>query len=702
VTFRGRIGLAIVGLLVSAITASAAAILAMPPISTSKASWTSPYVLAEDGRMLRLYLAKDTRWRMATTTADVPRHYIDMLVAYEDRRFYEHSGIDVLAMARAAWQLMSERRVVSGASTLTMQVARLLEPAGRGMRGKIIEMIRALEIEWKLSKREILNLYLTLAPFGSNIEGVRAASLIYFGKEPRELDDLEAALLIAISQRPEQRRPDRHPKAAQEARNRVLARAAAAGVIGRDQLAQADKPVAADRGRPPMHASHLADRLRRNQTSPAPIYTDVDLDLQQHLEQIAGNGLDKWPREMNVAFLVIRNRDCAVRAYVGGADYLSRDFAGQFDHVRGIRSPGSTLKPLIYGLAFEDLIVHPYTVTTDGPVAFDGYAPRNFNAGYQGDMTVREALIKSINTTAVSLLARVGPARLTTRLRSAGIPIATSVTDLSAGLAIALGGAGTSLENLTLLYTGIARDGLVCQPDVLAGPDSASPKRVLSSAAAWAVADILADAPPPPGFSLRHAKDGGRRIAYKTGTSYGFRDAWAIGFDQDHTVGVWAGRSDGAPTMGATGAEVAAPLLYRIFDLLPDAERDVAARRPADSILAQRGPLPDRLQRLVASPDATASGSRVRILYPRDNATLVLTQDADRSDAVTLMATGGVPPYFWFVNDKSLNAADQQARWSPTGTGQATATVMDSSGEQSEVKFWVRLTGRSVVDLVHR
>jgi penicillin-binding protein 1C len=646
----------------------------------------SQLVTAENGEILRGYLTPDGYWRLATRLEDVDRRYLDVLLAYEDRRFFKHSGVDILAVARVAKQLLQHGRVVSGASTLTMQVVRLLNPGLTGPRGKILQMLGALRLERSLSKREILEIYLNLAPFGGNVEGVRTASLFYFGKEPTHLTLNQAALLVAVAQSPTRRRPDRHPSAALAARDRVLDRVA--GRIPASDRPEPEASLALISASRPALAAHFADRVRR-QTGQATIRTTIDIGLQTRIEQLVRDALNMWPDEVNAAVLVVRNADFAARAYAGGDDFFSREDAGQFDHVRSVRSPGSTLKPIIYGLGFEALIIHPSTIVTDAPVNFDGYAPQNFNEGFQGDMTVREALIKSINTTAVAVLARISPAGLLARLRNVDVPIKVDSLDAQTGLAVALGGGGMTLESLTRLYAGIANKGRVRRLKVLADDPNSESTRLLPPDVAWALADILADVPPPNGFGQRNSGDGGRRIAYKTGTSFGYRDAWAVGFDRDHTVGVWIGRSDGAPNPGALGATAAAPLLYRIFDLLPTPHHDVAGAPLPNSAFANRLTVPQRLQRWAPSP-GKQQVQLLRIVFPQSRSVVVAENDADGTSFVPLSADGGEPPYFWFVDGVPLPDRESRVRWRPPGPGPVSASLMDSKGFMSAVEFWVR------------
>lgn len=441
-------------------------------------------------------------------------------------------------------------------------------------------------------------------------------------------------------------------------------------------------------------APQFADRLRRTLPREEVVRTLISAPLQRGAERIAAGALVSAPPEVNVAMLVIENKTMAVRAYVGGGDYHSTDRAGQVDLVQAVRSPGSALKPLIYGIAFDRLVVHPETIITDQHVQFGGYEPKNFTGGYVGDLTIRSALIKSLNTPAVAVLDRVGVGLFLTRLRAAGTPLAIGEADDSAGLAVGLGGGGMSLFSLARIFAGLANQGRSQEPrlseyDVAAQRLPAGRGAALMAPdAAWAVTDILADVPPPPGLGRRLTGNGGRRIAFKTGTSYGFRDAWAVGYDEFHTVAVWVGRPDGAPNIGAYGIGAAAPLLVRLFDLLPVPLHDVASRRPEGSVLALSAGLPGRLARFEAG-DGRA-GPPLRILFPRDGSRIGL-QDGGRAGAsLQLKGQGGVPPYRWFVDGKAI-PSDQRdtARWQPDGPGQVDVTVIDRAGRGARVSFWM-------------
>ncbi len=500
-----------------------------------------------------------------------------MLMAFEDKRFYDHGGVDVRSLARAAVQLVENRRIVSGASTLTMQVARLVEGHyERSGSAKIRQIVGALRLEHHLDKRQILSLYLRLAPFGGNIEGVRAASLAYFGKEPRRLSVGEAALLVALPQSPEWRRPDRNPRAARLARDRVLQRATEEGVITAAEAERAaHEPVPIGRRAFPKLAPHLAEaEVAANPTQPIHRLT-IDRTVQKALEGLAEEQTKLLGQKLSAAILAVDHTTGEVIAHVGSAGYLDDARFGAIDMVNAVRSPGSTLKPFIYGLAFEAGLAHPETLIEDRAVRFGSYAPKNFDEDFHGTVTIRDALAQSLNIPAVKVLAAVGPGKLAGRFRKVGVEPAFPDKSLPT-LAMALGGVGLTLHDVATLYTGLARGGDVV-PLMHRRADAAeaakallqgkqpSRTRLLSPLASWYVTDILKDAPPP-----LNAKAG--RLAYKTGTSYGYRDAWAVGYDGKYTVAVWVGRPDGASTPGLVGRLTAAPILFDAF---------CAPRRPA-------------------------------------------------------------------------------------------------------------------------
>ena len=520
------------------------------PPDLGRAHLLSAELRDASGRVLNLRVTPDGAIRLAAGPDEVGADIVPLLLGREDRRFWDMPGVDPLALARAARQLVWNGRIVSGGSTIAMQVARLLEPHPRTMEGKLHDIVRALQLQAHFSKPEILRMYLTLAPMGGNIEGFRAASLLYFGCEPAALTRSQAALLVGLPQSPARRRPDLFPTAAWRAAARVLAVDGDTAPIVPTDIAKAPLPAL---------ARHLAARgTGRTDTT-------LDADLQAGVEALAARENGWLGPEANIAALMIRNSDRAVLAYLGGSRFFGP--AGMVDMVRTPRSPGSALKPFIYAMAFDRGLALPDTLLDDSAMRLGGYAPRDFDRAEHGAVTAAEALRQSLNRPAVRLLSRVGAARFAARLGEAGAMLRLPRGG-QASAALALGGAGITLFDLASLYADMAVGGSVHALHLfgkeIATPNS-SPVQVASPHAAGLIADILRAEPAPPGITA----DPGHPIAYKTGTSYGFRDAWAAGFTPGYTVVVWVGRLDNTPRPGAMGREVAAPILFRLFALLP-------------------------------------------------------------------------------------------------------------------------------------
>ncbi len=536
-------------LVFSLLLLAAASLKLFDPLPLEVAASSSQLVLDRDGRLMRAFTTPEGRWRLDAKPEDVSPTYLALLFAFEDRRFWRHPGIDPLAFGRAALQAITHRKPISGGSTLTMQVARLLRGSPtHSLSAKFQQIADATRLEWTLSKRQILSLYLKLAPYGGNLEGVRAASLAYFGKEPHRLSVAEAAFLVTIPQAPEARRPDRGYNSLVDGRNRVIRRAAAAGAITQAD-AKAALAEAVPRGRRdfPALAPHLSERLASASSNQPAIATTIDRTLQEAAETITCRNAQSFGEKISIAALIVSNRSGEVLAHVGSAGYFDNSQLGAIDMTAAIRSPGSALKPFIYGLAFEEGLAHPETLIEDRPVRFDGYAPVNFDNIFRGKVTVRTALQLSLNIPAVKVLNEVGPVKLAARFREAGMPFT-----VPRNLTVALGGTGLTLENLTTLYLGLARGGSVIplRYQKETGPvwGGEEPPALLQPAAAWYVADILRGAPAPANVTPG-------AVAFKTGTSYGFRDAWAAGFDGEHTVAVWAGRADASSVPGLVGLE---------------------------------------------------------------------------------------------------------------------------------------------------
>lgn len=643
-----------------------------------------------NGRLLRAFQTSDDRWRMPVSPGDVDPLYVSMLLAYEDRRFRDHHGVDPLAILRAGAQLVANGRIVSGASTLTMQTARLLtEAPTRSPLSKWRQIVLALALERHLDKQEILSLYLARAPFGGNIEGVRAASHAWFGKEPARLTPAQAALLVALPQSPEGRRPDRFPQAARTARDRVLQAAVEAGLLTPEDVAAAKREAIPERRRPvPMLAPH-ATRQALAQNEATDQRLTIEADLQARLEAMVAERAARLGSHVSVALILADNASGEILARVGSADLLSQARRGHVDMSGAIRSPGSTLKPLIYGLAFEQGVAHPDSLIEDRPTTVAGYSPTNFDLSFQGTVRVREALTASLNVPAVTLLDAVGVSRFMSRLKRAGATPRFPQGE-APGLAAALGGFGISLRELVALYAGIARGGVAVSlhesleggvGEALRGED----RRFLSEMAAWRIADILSEVPPPDTAN-------GAGIAYKTGTSYGYRDAWAVGFDGRHTIGVWVGRADGTPVPGLTGYKSAAPLLF-------DAFQRVAARRtplpqpPKDfDPVADAVPAPLHYARTVTRPDGMHTETGPEIFYPPNGATVDLGLGEGSEAALVVKLRRGRAPFLWLANGAPVASGPFATSlvWQPDGPGASTISVIDADGNSARVTLDLR------------
>ena len=661
-----------------------------PPVE--RARQTSVLVLDAQDRMLRAFTSPPGVWRLPAQVEQVDPLYLDMLRAYEDQRFATHHGVDPLATARALGQWLRHGRIVSGASTLTMQAARLLEPHQRDLLGKLGEMGRALQLERRYAKAEILGFYLTLAPYGGNLEGVRAAALAWFGKEPIQLTAAEAALLVVLPQAPSRLRPDRFPDRARAARDKVLLRMAQLGILSQRQADEARQEPLPTRLRSlPFLAPHLAERLRTAHPETVMQRTFIDRGLQQTLETLARQQQPTLELNSSLAIIVVANSDRRVLAYIGGSDFHDPRRAGQVDMIRAVRSPGSTLKPLVYGLGFDDRLIHPETLIDDAPTRFGDYSPTNFRNTYVGQLTVREALQQSLNIPAVAILEQVGPARVAARLREVGLPLHWSQAHPQPGLPLVLGGVGMTLEELATLYVGLANGGIIA-PLRFSAADPLTPgQRLLSETACWHLGDILRHAPVPPTVAAPASVARPRFIAHKTGTSYGFRDAWALGFDADYTVGVWVGRPDGSPSPGYYGRNTAAPLLFRVFDLLPEPVGRIMPP-PEGALLVQRDQLPERLRhfRAISAP-MVANAPPLTLTFPVAGSTVELPERAGMLAELPLSARGGVKPLHWLVNGRPLAATPwrREVFWQPDGAGLARITVLDQAGQAASAEVWI-------------
>jgi penicillin-binding protein 1C len=647
----------------------------LPPLALE----TSVEVLDRHGTLLRAYTVADGRWRLAVDPTAVDPAYVAMLLAFEDKRFADHNGVDLRAMARALAQAVWNGRVVSGGSTLTMQVARLLEESGTGkVAGKLRQVRVALALERRLTKDQILQLYLHLAPYGGNLEGLRAATLSYFSKEPRRLTPAEAALLVAIPQSPEARRPDRNPEEAEAARARVLDRAVGTGIIDADQaLAARTETVPRHRRAFPALAPHMADRAVAEAPQSSTHRLTIDATLQRQLEALARNIVASHGERLQVAIVVADHRSGEILASVGSSAYQADARQGFIDMTRAIRSPGSTLKPLVYGLAFDEGLAHPETLIEDRPTVFGSYAPQNFDKLYRGTIRVRDALQQSLNIPVVALTEALGPAKLLAAMRRAGVD--AELPGGQPGLAVALGGVGVTLDDMVQLYAAIARGGVSLPLTHLMDGERVAGARVLSGSAAWLVGDILAGLSPPPGAPAN-------RLAYKTGTSYGHRDAWAIGFDGQHVIGIWLGRPDGTPVPGAFGADLAAPALFQAFARLKPALTPQPPA-PAATLLVANAQLPLPLQKFRSRSAAFETAADApAVAFPPDGAEVELLPEG-----LMVRVRGGSAPFTWLADGvpMAVSLSARETMLVLPGPGFVTLSVIDAGGRSARASVRV-------------
>ena len=533
-------------------------------------------VLAEDGTPLWRFADANGVWRYPVQTDEVSPYYLEALLTYEDRWFYQHPGVNPLALGRAAWQNLSGGRVLSGGSTLSMQVARLLDPHERTLPGKLRQLWRTAQLEWHLSKAEILNLYLNRAPFGGTLQGVAAASWAYLGKSPQQLTRSEAALLAVLPQAPSRLRPDRHPERAQVARDKVLRRLAEYQVWPQGAVDEAlEEPLLLAPRLEPSLAPLLARRLNRPHSPPL-IRTTLDANLQRRLEDLLLGWRARLPEHTSAAILVVETDTMAVRAYLGSVDINDARRFGHVDMISALRSPGSTLKPFLYGMAMDAGLIHSESLLQDVPRRYGDYRPGNFSMGFSGPVSASSALALSLNLPAVQLLEAYGPKRFAADLRNGGVPLSLPAL-AEPNLALILGGAGSRLEDLVSGYSALARGGksanLRLQPQ-----DELVERRMLSPGSAWIIRRILSGQARPdrdPTAELVQRPS----LAWKTGTSYGFRDALAIGVGPRYLIGVWIGRPDGTPVPGQFGLASAAPLMLQVHDVLSnrDSQRGIVA-----------------------------------------------------------------------------------------------------------------------------
>jgi penicillin-binding protein 1C len=526
---------------------------------------SSTLVFDREGKVLRAFTSADDMWRIRTDLEQVSPLLRKYLIFYEDRWFYYHPGVNPVSLVRALGQNLRSGRIISGGSTLSMQIARMIEPKARTWQNKAIELFRALQLEQRFTKDELLTIYFNIAPYGGNIEGVAAAAWLYFGKEPARLSPGEAALLTVLPNSPSQFRPDLAPDRARQARDKVLKRLFDHGLIEDVEYQEAlAEEVPEARREWPFRAPHFSQELVARYPQEARIPTTINADLQIFLEDLLALEVAKLKAEgiTNAAAVVIDNQTHQLVAAVGSAAFFNHQDQGQVNGYLAPRSPGSTLKPFVYALALEKGLLTPAHYVEDVPVLYSGYSPENYDSTYSGLVSAQEALQRSLNVPAVNLLAALGGEALYELLKKAGFTTLTPVNHY--GLPMILGGCEVNLLELTNLYAALASGGKKYPVQTRQDRETSPPVPLFSPGVAYIITEILTEVRRPDlptcwEFTTLP------KVAWKTGTSYGHKDAWSIGYNPRYTVGVWVGNFSGEGRAGLNGAETAAPLLFTIF-----------------------------------------------------------------------------------------------------------------------------------------
>ncbi len=645
------------------------------PLTLTPAQETSRTIVDHQGQWLYATTNPTQKWRFPVEISKLDPLYLQMLLRFEDKRFWDHYGLDPLAMGRAIWQLIKQGRITSGGSTITMQLARLLEPKPRTVRSKIIEIIRAFQLESTYTKEEILQAYLTLAPYGGNVEGVVGASMRYFGKLPYALSISEAATLVSLPQSPEHNRPDRHPKQSKTARDKVLKIAKETGLLTPSLYTKAtDTPITGRRFSFPRYAPHLSQRLLRR-SDKMTIQTTLDSTLQQQLEQWAAQQGSRLPKGTTLASLIIQNHAASILAYLGSHDMFSPKVAGFVDMIPVPRSPGSALKPFIYGLGFEKHLIHPNTLIMDRETRFGDYLPHNYSREYTGEVSIAYALQHSLNIPAVKVLQKLGAQAFVERITTLTGKI--QIPKKQATLPIALGGMGVSLWQVAQLYTALANGGSAPQLHYL--PRETNHTAILpllSRQASQMTTAILRAVSPPKGH-----RNSAYKIAYKTGTSYGYRDLWTAAYTPEYTVVVWVGRPNNAPQVKQSGREVAAPMAFEIIEM-------IEALHPMKNWQWDSRYLGNQVPKGLKYFDTQTRKAHtpLQLLYPKEGTRYRSAGCHDVIVEVSLIQ--GKPPYYWYIDGAPTKITEPRTDL-PFGRGAHTITIIDATGDTITRDIWV-------------
>lgn len=606
-------------------------------------------VITANDQVAHIFLTQDEKWREQTTTKAVSYLYLQTLIRREDRYFRYHIGINPVAMIRATYQRIRYGRVISGASTITMQTARLLEPRKRTLRSKLIECFRALQLEWHLSKNEILNIYMTLAPLGSNIEGIKAASQAYFQKQPSELNPAEIALIVALVQSPTRLNPFLYPERAQTARNKILQ------FMAREQLISAQNaqhytnaPLAKIKIKPPRAIPHLAWKLKNEQPNVLKINTTIDLTLQTKIEALIKAHARFLPHRANAAVMVADIKTNHIVAYVGSEDFYNNEKHGYIDYIQAVRSPGSTLKPFIYALGIEKGQIHSESLFLDERRRYGAYYPDNFDKQKRGIVDAKEALGLSLNIPVVTLLNEIGIVRFMGVLREMDIEPQLPSNRDAPSLAIALGGVGMTLEQLVQLYQALAT------------------KSFVSERAANEITNML-----------KVKLDDGSLLAIKTGTSYGHRDALVFAYGSRYVIGIWCGIHDNSSMGEVWARNLTLPLLEKINAVLPNPNSLQNERIEAITFSQNQGEVAKLVEPL-------------RLLFPVADSMIELEKDNGRFKPLILHVSGGTRPYRWLIDGEPLATQWQQKQiWEIEAPGFYSVTVVDGNGQAQTIQVQV-------------
>lgn len=558
----------------------------------------SKEILANDSTFLTAYLSGDDKWRMKTSLGEVSPELIKSIIEKEDRYFYWHLGFNPVAIIRASYSNITKGEIVSGASTITMQLARIWEPADRTYLNKFLEILRAFQIEMHYSKSEILEMYLNYIPYGGNIEGVKAASYIYFNRPPNKLSLAQSIALSVIPNDPNKFRIDRNINSVKKKRDKWINRFASKKLFNNKILIDAlNEPLKSNRYEIPNFAPHFCNKV--NSIEKKSIFiSSLNIEKQKIAEKLLANYINRVRSKevSNGAVIVIDNSNNNILVYCGSADYDDNSTCGQVDGISSIRSPGSTLKPLLYAQAFDKGILNPKMKLLDIPMDFSGYEPENYDRKFNGEVTAEYALMNSLNIPAVQLLQKVNLNSFLQILHKAGFNEIYRQKE-KLGLSLILGGCGTTLEELVQAYSAFSNNGKLRHLNFEMEKQNSKQTEIFSEASSYLITKILSNIERPDFPNTLIGESKLPKIAWKTGTSYGKRDAWAIGMNPKYTIGVWMGNFDGHGSPYLSGAEIAVPLLFDLFNSL-DYDSDKEWYKNPNSLLerqvcAETGLLPN-------------------------------------------------------------------------------------------------------------